>query len=147
MAPHITSGTSHVLDGHGRKASVGTVRHPWWDGSVWGATGSGRGADRAGEPPPRREPGKRCRQVQYDPPHRALDPHRKLEQPFAQCRDLGTGTGGACGSTSQLLEQEVGRERQQHPELVGEEALAALVTRDAMIGVAKVKMPVVGGRG
>jgi nitrile hydratase subunit alpha len=38
-------------------------------------------------------------------------------------------------------------ERPAGTEKLGEEALAALVTRDAMIGVAKVKMPVVGGRG
>jgi nitrile hydratase subunit alpha len=38
-------------------------------------------------------------------------------------------------------------ERPAGTENLGEEALAALVTRDAMIGVAKVKLPEVGGRG
>jgi nitrile hydratase len=38
-------------------------------------------------------------------------------------------------------------ERPAGTEKLGEEALAALVTRDAMIGVAKVKLPEVGGRG
>jgi nitrile hydratase subunit alpha len=38
-------------------------------------------------------------------------------------------------------------ERPAGTEKLGEEALAALVTRDAMIGVAKVKVPEVGGRG
>ena len=38
-------------------------------------------------------------------------------------------------------------ERPAGTEKLGEEALAALVTRDAMIGVAKVKLPELGGRG
>jgi nitrile hydratase len=38
-------------------------------------------------------------------------------------------------------------ERPAGTETLGEEALAALVTRDAMIGVAKVDLPHVGGRG
>ena len=38
-------------------------------------------------------------------------------------------------------------ERPAGTETLGEEALAALVTRDAMIGVAKVNLPHVGGRG
>jgi nitrile hydratase len=38
-------------------------------------------------------------------------------------------------------------ERPAGTEKLGEEALAAIVTRDAMIGVAKVKLPEVGGRG
>jgi nitrile hydratase len=38
-------------------------------------------------------------------------------------------------------------ERPAGTEKLGEEALAALVTRDAMIGVAKLKLPEVGGRG
>jgi nitrile hydratase len=38
-------------------------------------------------------------------------------------------------------------ERPAGTEHLGEEALAALVTRDAMIGVAKVPPPATGGRG
>jgi nitrile hydratase subunit alpha len=38
-------------------------------------------------------------------------------------------------------------ERPAETEKLSEEALAALVTRDAMMGVAKVKVPEVGGRG
>ena len=70
------------------------------------------------------EPGERRRQVQDDPPHRALDPHRELQQPLAQRGDLRVGTGGARGPAPQLLEQHVRRQGQQHAELVGQEPLA-----------------------
>src|SRR5712692_10714943 len=51
-------------------------------------TGSGRRADRARNLPPRTEPRKGRRQGQHDPAHRALDPHRELDQPLAQGRHL-----------------------------------------------------------
>src|SRR6266849_10752059 len=76
--------------------SVMTVRS-WWYGSVRETTRSGRCADRAGDPLPRREPGERRREVQDDPTDRALDPHGELQQPLAQRGDLRIGTGGARG--------------------------------------------------
>src|SRR5439155_25260939 len=74
---------THTADG----ASTTTL-HPWWDGSAGGPTRLGRGADGAGDPPPRREPGERRRQVQDDATDRVLDPHGELEQPLAQRGDL-----------------------------------------------------------
>jgi hypothetical protein len=59
-----------------------------------------------------------------DPPHRALDPHRELQQPLAQRGDLRVGTGGARGPAPQVLEQHVRRQGQQHAKLVGQEPLA-----------------------
>src|SRR4029450_5987504 len=63
------------------RASTLSVRpvRPWRDERGWGATPSGRGADGAGQALPRWEPGKHHRQVQHDPPRRALDPHGQLE--------------------------------------------------------------------
>jgi nitrile hydratase len=76
---------------------------------------------------------------------------RAVIDPRGVLRELGTELAGdvevrVWDSTSEerymvLPERPAGTER------LGEEALAALVTRDAMIGVAKVKPPVVGGRG
>src|SRR3989304_6344447 len=81
--------------------------------------GSGSGAHRPGQLPPRQEPGKRPREVQDDPAHRALDPDGKLDQPLPQGADLGVGARGAPGPAPQLLEQDVGGEREEDPELVG----------------------------
>jgi hypothetical protein len=47
---------------------------------------------------PRRQPRKRLRQMQDNPPGRAFDPDRELEQALAQRRDLGTGTRGPAGA-------------------------------------------------
>jgi hypothetical protein len=83
-----------------------------WVGPEWAEpTRSGRGAHRAGDPPPHRQPGERRRQVQDDPLNRALDPHGELEQPFAQRRDLGIGHSGSRGPAPQFLEQDVGPPR------------------------------------
>src|SRR6266481_4992689 len=100
-----------------------TVRS-WWDGSVRGSTRSGRRADGAGDPPPRREPGERRGHVQNDSSDRALDPHGELEQPLAQRRNLCISTGGARRPAPQVLEQHIRRQREQDPELVGPEVLA-----------------------
>src|SRR6266851_10452915 len=51
----------------------------WLDESTKGPLSSGRRADGAGDPLPRRQPGERCGQVQDDPTGRALDPHGELE--------------------------------------------------------------------
>src|SRR6059036_798764 len=105
------------------RTSTTTLR-PWWAGGAWGPTRSGRGADGAGNTPPRREPGEARRQVQDDATDRALHPHGELEQPLAQRRDLGIGAGGARCPAPQFLEQDVRRQREQDSELVGQEALA-----------------------
>jgi hypothetical protein len=57
-----------------------------------------RGADGARQLPPCRQPRERQRQVQDDPPRRALDPHGKLDEPLAQRGDLRVGTRGRPGS-------------------------------------------------
>src|SRR3989304_7244186 len=79
-------------------------------------TASGGRADRAGKVLPRRAPGKGRRQGQHDATHRTLDPHRELEQPLPQRGDLGVGAGRAPPPALELLEQDVGGERQQGPE-------------------------------
>src|SRR5712691_7905601 len=122
--PHsVLSGRAMRWRGATDRGSVRTLR-PWLDESTEGPTSSGRRTDGAGEPLPRRQPGERRRQVQDDPTGRALDPHGELEQPLAQRRDLGVGTGSARGPAPQLLEQHVRRQREQDPELVGEKLLA-----------------------
>src|SRR2546425_1029389 len=74
--------------------------------------------------PPRRQPREGHGQVQYDSSHRAFDPYGELEQALAQGRDLGLGAGGAGRAPAQLLEQDVRREREQDPDLVGQKARA-----------------------
>ena len=58
-------------------------------------------------------------------------------------RRIKAGTSAAESTGTDLVLPE----RPAGTETLGEEALAALVTRDAMIGVAKVNLPHVGGRG
>src|ERR1700692_4397907 len=73
------------------EVSMRTLR-PWGDDSTTGPLSSGRRADSAGDPPPRREPRAGGRQVQDDSTDRALDPYGELEQPLAQRGDLRIGT-------------------------------------------------------
>src|SRR5713101_4005767 len=101
-----------------------TTLPPWWEGYSPGATRSGRGADCAGNPPPRRQPGARQWQMQDDPTNRALDPHGELEQPVAQRRDLRIGQGGPGGPSAEFLEQQVRRQREEDTKLVGQETRA-----------------------
>src|SRR6266851_10028405 len=86
---------------------------------------SAGGADRTREVLPRRAPGKGRRQVQYDAAHRALDPHRKLDQPLPQRGDLGVGAGGAARAALELLEEDIRGQAQQDAELVGQKSRAA----------------------
>ena len=76
---------------------------------------------------------------------------RAVIDPRGVLRELGTELPGdvevrVWDSTSEERYM-VLPERPAGTETLGEEALATLVTRDAMIGVAKVKLPQVGGRG
>ena len=84
----------------------------------------GHRPDRAGHLSPRRPPRGKPGQMQHDAPHRALDPRGELDQPLAQRADLRVGTGGALRLSLQGLEQDVRGERQEHPELIGQEPMA-----------------------
>src|SRR3989442_15226514 len=86
---------------------------------------SAGGADRTRKVLPRRAPGKGRRQVQHDAAHRALDPHRKLDQPLPQRGDLGVGTGGAARAAVGLLGEEIRGQAPQDAEMVGQKTPAA----------------------
>src|SRR5712692_293331 len=94
-----------------------TTLPPWLEGYALGSPRSGRGADCAGDPPPRRQPGACQREMQDDPTNGALDPHGELQQPLAQRRDLRIGQGGPRGPSAEFLEQDVRRQREQDAKL------------------------------
>src|SRR6266851_6002592 len=98
------------------------TRRSGLDGPVWRLDGLRRSADGAGELPPRGQPRECQRQVQDDPPRRALDPHSELDQSLPQRGDLSVGGRG--GPTAQLLKEDVRRQREQDAELVGPELRA-----------------------
>jgi hypothetical protein len=52
------------------------------------------------------------------------DPHRDLQQPLAQRRGLRRGTGRPRRMSPQGLDEDVGREREQEPELIAEKPRA-----------------------
>ena len=62
--------------------------------------------------------------MQHDAAHRAFDPHGHLEQPFPQRGHLRSSAVRAVGLLPQRLQQDIGRRRQQHPELIGPELRA-----------------------
>src|SRR6516165_7403280 len=97
-----------------------------------GPAGARTGADLRrgrGEAPrdllPGGEPAARGGQVHHDAPPRALDPGGELEQPLAQRADLRPGTGRPPRLGLQALEEDVRGEAEEHPELIGQEAMAA----------------------
>ena len=55
---------------------------------------------------------------------RANDVHAQGEQPGAQPRHLGAGTGGARRAQPACLQQHVGRGGEQHAQVIGPEAPA-----------------------
>src|SRR5512136_2092838 len=107
----VLRGTATRWTGAADGASPRTLR-PRLDEGAKGTMSSGRRADGAGDPSPRREPRAGRRHVQDDPPDRALDPHGELEQALAQRGDLRVGTGGARRPAPQFLEQDVRGERE-----------------------------------
>ena len=62
--------------------------------------------------------------MQDNPARRALDPDGQLDQPLAQQGDLGASAGGPGRPALQLLKQDVGGQREQDPELIGQEPRA-----------------------
>ncbi len=80
---------------------------------------AGCGPDGHGDAAPGVAPRSALRQMQHESADRPLDPHRQLQQPLPQGRDLRRGTGGALSLAAQLLEQHIRRRGLQHPELIG----------------------------
>jgi hypothetical protein len=62
--------------------------------------------------------------MQHDASGRNDHPGAKFQQPLAERPNLCARAAGAGGSQAQLLHQHVGRDSQQHAELVGPEASA-----------------------
>ena len=92
-------------------------------GAVWGLSGAGAECQR--DVPPGVEV--RCggRQVQDHAADRADDVRPQFEEPVAQPRHLGAGTGGARRAQPEFLHQHVGGGGEEHAQLIGPEATAA----------------------
>lgn len=60
------------------------------------------------------------RQMEHDATERSLHPHAQLQQPLAQCADLGAGQFRACSAGSQLLHQNIGSGRHQDAKLLAQ---------------------------
>ena len=89
----------------------------------WGQ--SGAGAECKGDVPPGVEVRRGGRQVQDDAADRADDVRVELEEPVAQPRHLGVGTGGARRAQPEFLQEHVGGGGEEHAQLIGPEPTAA----------------------
>ena len=85
----------------------------------------GAGAECERDVPPGVEVRRGGGQVQDHAADRADDVRAELEQPGAQPRHLGAGTGGARRAQPEFLHQHVGGGGEQHAQLIGPEATAA----------------------
>ena len=92
----------------------------------WGLAGPG--AEGEGDVPPGVEVRGRGREVEDDPAHRSDHVGTQLEQPVAQPRHLGAGTGGPRRAQPEFLHQHIGRGGEEHAQLIGPEATAARPT-------------------
>ena len=94
---------------HGRARFAVGLRDARLTGAVWGLSGAGAECQR--DVPPGVEV--RCggRQVQDHAADRADDVRPQFEEPVAQPRHLGAGTGGARRAQPEFLHQHVGGRR------------------------------------
>jgi hypothetical protein len=76
----------------------------------------GAGPERERGGLPHGEPREGAGQVQHDPPGRDGDAGAQLEEPLAERPHLAGGAGGAGQMAAELLEQDVGRGREEHAE-------------------------------
>ena len=92
-------------------------------GAVWGLSGAGAECKR--DVPPGVEVRRGGRQVQDHAADRADDVRPQFEEPVAQPRHLGAGTGGARRAQPEFLQEHVGGGGEEHAQLIGPEATAA----------------------
>src|SRR5262245_18108316 len=79
------------------------------------------GAEGVRELLPRGPPREGLGEVQYDAPHRPLDPDRDLQQSLAERSHLSRSERGGARRDLQRLKQDVGRDAEEQAQLVGGE--------------------------